>query len=190
MITLTGQDPATVLPHGPSKRLVKEYLWHSPHVGVVATYTPNERDVKDHFGVFRAVDQVESFGQAVVVSCSAFLESRSMGLDSAEYYKLRNFVFAGIKSVRCHGVIRCNESYVCLGVINFFKCRLMTASGRIYKAPEGIDLKEYFRDFSEERLRSYDLDDNFILTTELNDMASKGISNEILSSVPLEAINQ
>ena len=99
MNTLVGMDPAIVLPHGPSKRLVDEYLWHSPGVGVVAAYTPNEWDVMDHFGVFRAVDQVESFGQAVVVSCSAYLDTAKMGLNYQEYYRLRNFLFVGIKSV-------------------------------------------------------------------------------------------
>src|ERR1700745_3435440 len=135
MSTLVGQDPAIILPHGPTKRLVNEYLWHSPNVGIVASYTPNERDVHDHFGVFRAVDQVESFGQAVVVSCSAFLDAQKMGLSYEDYYKLRNFVFVGIKAVHCHNVIRYGETYVCLGVINFYKYRQMTASGRIYKVP-------------------------------------------------------
>jgi hypothetical protein len=182
MTTLVGQRTDIVLPHGPTKRLVDEYLWHSPHVGIVAAYTPNERDVHDHFGVFRAVDQVESFGQAVVVSCSAFLDTAKMGVSYEEYYKLRNFVFVGIKSVHCHNVIRYKEQYVCLGVINFYKYRQMTASGRIYKVPPGLDVAAYFKDFTEERLRNYDLDEGFVLTTELNDILGKGIKNEKLNS--------
>ena len=181
MSTLVGLDPATVLPHGPSKLLVDEYLWHSPYVGVVAAYTPDEWDVMDHFGVFRAVDQVESFGQAAVVSCSAFLDTGKTGLSYTEYYKLRNFVFVGIKSVHCHDVIPYKQKYICLGVINFYKFRQMTASGRIYKVPAGLDLQEYFRDFTEERLRNYDLGKEFVLATELHDILGKGIKNEILT---------
>jgi hypothetical protein len=190
MNTLVGQNPAIILPHGPSKRLVNEYLWHSPQVGIVAAYTPNERDVHDHFGVFRAVDQVESFGQAVVVSCSAFLDTKKMQLSYEEYYKLRNFVFVGIKAVHCHNVIRHNEMYVCLGVINFYKYRQMTASGRIYKVPQGLDVKEYFKNFSDERLRNYDLDERFVLATELHDILGKGIKNELLAENDLTPVQK
>ena len=151
-----------------------------PNVGEVAAYTPNEWDVMDHFGVFRAVDQVESFGQAGVVSCSAFLDTAKMGLTYEAYYKLRNFVFVGIQSVHCHDVIPYNQKYVCLGVINFYKFRQMTASGRIYKVPAGLDLQAYFRDFTEERLRNYDVGKEFVLATELHDILGKGIKNELL----------
>lgn len=181
MNTLVGEKPSLVLPHGPTKRLVNEYLWHSPQVGIVAAYTPTELDVHDHFGVFRAVDQVESFGQAVVVSCSAFLDTAKMQLSYEEYYKRRNFVFVGIKSVHCHNVIRYGETYVCLGVINFYKYRQMTASGRIFKVPSGLDLKEYFKNFTEDRLRNYALDERFVLATELHDILGKGIKNELLT---------
>jgi len=186
MKTLVGQKASTVLPHGPTKLLVNEYVWHSPNAGVVATYTPNARDVEDHFGVFRAVDQVESFGQAVVVSCSAFLDTEKMGVGYKEYYQRRNFVFVGVKSVHCHNVIRYNEQYVCLGIINFYKYRQMTASGRIYKVPHGLDVAAYFADFTEERLRAYDVDERFILATELNDILGKGIKNELLTAPDIQ----
>jgi hypothetical protein len=149
----------------------------------VAAYTPNERDVHDHFGVFRAVDQVESFGQAVVVSCSSFLDTKKMGLSYENYYKQRNFVFVGIKQVHCHNVIRLNETYVCLGVINFYKYRQMTASGKIYKVQKGLNLTEYFKDFTEEKLKNYELDERFTLCTELHDILGKGIKNELLEQL-------
>ena len=68
--------PSQMLLHGPTKRLVSNYHWHSPNKGIVASYSPTERDVKDHFGIFRGVDQVESFAQATIVSCATFLECR------------------------------------------------------------------------------------------------------------------
>ncbi|MEO6633673.1 MAG: hypothetical protein ABIN13_18170, partial [Mucilaginibacter sp.] len=64
---LVGIDPANLLLHGPTKRLVNAYHWHSPNKGIVASYSPTERDVEDHFNVFRGVDQVESFAQATIV---------------------------------------------------------------------------------------------------------------------------
>lgn len=182
MSTLVGMDPHTVLPHGPSKTLVDEYVWHAPEAGIVAAYTPNEWDVMDHFGVFRAVDQVESFGQAVVVSCSAYLDTRKTGLTYEEYYRLRNFVFVGIQRVHCHDVIQFNQRYICMGVINFYKFRQMTASGRIYKVPPDMDLTHYFRDFTVERLKRFDVSRDFVLATELHDILGKGIKNELLGS--------
>ena len=60
MDSLVGIDTADILPHGPTKLLVNKYNWHSPGLGIVASYTPTERDVEDHFGIFRGVDQVEA----------------------------------------------------------------------------------------------------------------------------------
>ena len=178
MESLTGQDPSIILPHGPSKLLVDEYLWHAPDVGVVAAYTPKPQDVKDHFGVFRAVDQVESFGQATAVSCSAFLDTKKTGLDYKDYYKERNFVFMSIEKVLCHNFIRLNEKYICIGIITFYKFRQMATSGRIYKVVSDIDLKDYFKTFTEEALRSFRLSNDFVLVTEIEKVVSKGIKIE------------
>src|SRR5215469_5020983 len=71
--TLVDTIPSKILLHGPTKRLVDKYHWHLPDKGIVASYTPKERDVEDHFGVFRGVDQVEAFAQATIVSCATYL---------------------------------------------------------------------------------------------------------------------
>ena len=73
---LVGVDPVNLLLHGPTKRLVSAYHWHSPNKGIVASYSPTERDVEDHFNVFRGVDQIEAFAQATIVSCATFLQCR------------------------------------------------------------------------------------------------------------------
>src|ERR1700709_683008 len=75
---LVGVDPSQLLLHGPTKRLVNTYHWHSPYKGIVASYSPTERDVEDHFNVFRGVDQIEAFAQATIVSGGTFLESRKL----------------------------------------------------------------------------------------------------------------
>lgn len=180
MESLVGQDPGLILPHGPSKLLIDQYLWHRPNDGIVASYTPKEQDVKDHFGVFRAVDQVESFGQATAVSCSAFLDTNKTGLGYKEYYKERNFVFMSIEKVLCHNFIRLNEKYICIGIITFYKFRQMATSGRIYKVVTDIDLKNYFGSFTEASLRKFELSDDFVLVTEIEKVISKGIKMEKL----------
>ncbi len=180
MESLVGQDPELILPHGPSKLLIDEYLWHKPNAGIVASYTPKEQDVKDHFGVFRAVDQVESFGQATAVSCSAFLDTNKTGLGYKEYYKERNFVFISIEKVLCHNFIRLNEKYICIGIITFYKFRQMATSGRIYKVVTDIDLKNYFGSFTEDSLRKFELSEDFVLVTEIEKVISKGIKMEKL----------
>lgn len=178
MQSLVGQDPREVLPHGPTKLLVDHFLWHDPEVGIVASYKPKERDVEDHFGVFRGVDQVESFGQACVVSCSVFLDAAKMGLGFREYYRQRNFVFAGVEQVHCHGFIRLGETYVCLGVIQQYKFRQMTVSGRIYKVSGEPDLPAFFAGFDAERLKAFDLDERFEKVFEIRNIVGKGIKNE------------
>ena len=180
MESLVGQDPGLILPHGSSKLLIDEYLWHRPNVGIVASYTPKEQDVKDHFGIFRAVDQVESFGQATAVSCSAFLDTNKTGLGYKEYYKERNFVFMSIEKVLCHNFIRLNEKYICIGIITFYKFRQMATSGRIYKVVTDIDLKNYFESFTEDSLRKFELSEDFVLVTEIEKVISKGIKIEKL----------
>ena len=180
MDSLVGQAPGLVLPHGPSKLLVDEYLWHVPNAGIVATYTPKEQDVRDHFGVFRAVDQVESFGQATAVSCSAFLDTNKTGIVYKEYYRERNFVFMSIEKVLCHNFIRLNERYICIGIITFYKFRQMSTSGRIYKVVTDLDLKNYFKSFTEKQLRNFTLAPDFVLVTEIEKIISKGIKIEKL----------
>lgn len=179
MNTLVGAKPSKTLPHGETKRLVDAYYWHSPTVGIIAGYTPKARDVHDHFGVFRGVDQVESFGQATVVSCSVFLDSIKTGLAYPDYYKQRNFVFVGVDKVHCHGLIREGETYICAGIIQNYKFRQMTVSGKIFKLKQPLDLPTYFADFTEARLLAYDFDaDLFEMVFEIHNIVGQGIKNE------------
>ena len=173
--TLVGMNPEKVLPHGPTKLYVDEYIWHAPHIGIVASYTPKERDVHDHFGIFRGVDQVESFAQATVVSCSAFLETKKMKLDYEEYYKTINVVALGLQKVFFKDIIRFGEKFISIGAITFYKFRQMVATGRIYKAPVEMDLVSYFKEFSESRLRNYDISKDFTLAAEIHEVIIKGI---------------
>jgi hypothetical protein len=180
MDNLVGTEPAVVLTHGPTKILVDKYIWHSPDAGIVASYMPKERDVKDHFGIFRGVDQIEAFAQATIVSCGAFTESRKLKCSFAELKEIFIPVFIGIGPVKFHSYLETGDTFVSVGQIVTYKFRQMVCNGRIYKAPKGLDLDAYFSDFNEDRLTVYDLSKDFILVAELQDVTGRALKKELL----------
>lgn len=175
MENLIGTAPESILIHGPKKTLVNKYLWHDPKVGIVASYTPTETDVEDHFGVFRGVDQIESFAQATVVSCSGFLETIKQNCDF-DHLKA-NFIplFVSISEVNFRGYLEIGDVFICMGQITFYKFRQMTCDGRIYKVPPGLDLEAYFKSYTTEQFLNYELDPEFTLIAELKGVTGKGI---------------
>lgn len=175
---LVGIEPAVVLSHGPTKILLDKYLWHSPDAGIVASYTPKEKDVRDHFDIFRGVDQIEAFAQATTVSCGAFFERRKLGCTFEELKLIFDPIFFGIGQVRFHRYLEKGETFISIGQITFYKFRQVVCSGRIYKAPEGLDLDAYFSDFNEQRLLTYDISNDFILVAEIEDVAGRAIKKQ------------
>lgn len=173
--TLIEFTPSQLLLHGPTKRLVNSYHWHLPNKGIVASYSPTERDVEDHFGIFRGVDQVESFAQATIVSCATFLECRKQNCTPDQLKDKFIPAFISIGKVNFHYYLEEGDTFVCLGNITFYKWRQMVCDGRIYKAPKGLDLDEYFKDFSEERLLKYDISSDFKLIADLFDITGRAI---------------
>jgi len=180
--SLVGQDPADLLvTYGPTKRYVNNYHWHSPKVGIVASYSPTEKDVEGHFGVFRGVDQVESFAQATVGSCTLFLECKKLGLTPTGLSERFTPRFISIGHVAFHYYLAQGDTLINIGYIKFNKFRQMVCDGRIYKISKDLDLDEYFSSFNEERLLSYDLSPDFILVAELFDITARGIKNEVIN---------
>jgi hypothetical protein len=182
MDSLIGQYPKDILVHhGPTKLLVSKYHWHSPLAGVVASYTPTEHDVKDHFLVFRGVDQIESFAQATTGSCNVFLECEKMGL--TPYELMDKFLprFVSIGQVIFHNYLEKGDTFINIGQIKFYKFRQMVCDGRIYKAPKGLDLDDYFSQFDEEGLLTYDLSSDFTLVAELFDITGRAIKMELFN---------
>lgn len=173
--TLLGMRPEKLLLHGPTKRYVDEYLWHSPKMGVVASYSPKERDVEDHFGIFRGVDQVEAFAQATIVSCATFLECRKHNClpDALKDKFIPAFISIG--NVNFHNYAEAGDTLISLGNIKFYKWRQMVCDGRIYKVPKGFELDDYFKNFTEERLLKYDISKEFKLVAELFDITGRAI---------------
>ena len=176
---LTEVSPAQVLLHGPTKRLVDKYHWHVPDKGVVASYSPTARDVEDHFGVFRGVDQVESFAQATIVSCATFLECRKQNCTPDQLKDKFIPAFISIGNVIFHYYLEQGDTFICLGNITFYKWRQMVCDGRIYKVPPGLNLDEYFKDFTTEKLLKYDISKDFKLVAELFDITGRAILIEM-----------
>ena len=172
---LVGIKPEKMLLHGPTKRYVNEYLWHSPNKGIVAAYSPTERDVEDHFGVFRGVDQVEAFAQATIVSCATFLECRKHNClpDALKDKFIPAFISIG--NVNFHNYAEAGDILISAGNIKFYKWRQMVCDGRIYKVPKGFDYVDYFKDFTEERLLKYDISKDLKLVAELFDITGRAI---------------
>jgi len=176
---LVAMHPSKMLLHGPTKLLLSAYHWHSPAKGVVASYSPRERDVEDHFGVFRGVDQVEAFAQASVVSCATFLECRKQNCTPGELKDKFIPAFISIGKVNFHYYLEFGDTFISIGHIKSYKWRQMICDGRIYKVPKGIDLDEYFADFTDERLLKYDISNDFKLVAELFDITGRAILIEL-----------
>ena len=183
MDSLVGTPPKEILLHGPTKRLVDKFHWHSPDVGIVGSYTVKARDVKDHFDIFRGVDQVESFAQASIVACATFLECRKQNCKPIELKDKFIPAFISIGQVNFHNYLEKGDTFVNIGQIKFFKFRQMACDGRIYKVPKGLDLDEYFSAFNEERLAAYDIDKDFVLISELHDITGRALKKEIFNKL-------
>jgi hypothetical protein len=177
--SLIGIDPKDILIHGPKKQLLDKYHWHKPDFGIIASYTPTEVDVEDHFGVFRGVDQIEAFAQATIVSCSAHLETIKQKC-TFDYLK-ETFIplFISLGQVHFRSYLQTGDMFICMGHITFYKFRQMTCDGRIYKVPPGLDVDDYFKDYTEGQFRNYELRDDFTLIAELFDVTGKGLKKKI-----------
>lgn len=176
---LVGFPPEEMLLHGPTKRLLNNFHWHSPEAGIVASYTPTERDVEDHFGVFRGVDQVEAFAQATIVSLGTFLECRKQNCKPEELKDKYIPAFISIGQVNFCNYLEKGDTFISIGQITFFKFRQMSCDGRIYKVPKGLDLDAYFSNFNEQRLAAYDISSDFTLVSELCDITGRAIKTDL-----------
>jgi len=180
---LIGQLPRNWMLHGASKRYVDKYLYHQPNVGIVASYTPTATDVKDHFNLFRGVDQIEAFAQASIVSCATFLECRKLNVIPGDLGKLFVPAFISVGQVYFHSYLEKGQTFINIGIIKFYKWRQMVCDGRLYKIPKGFDLKEYFKDYNDTRLLAYDVPKEFILVAELFDITGRGIKKEMFEKI-------
>ncbi|MEO8886983.1 MAG: hypothetical protein ABI367_13035 [Mucilaginibacter sp.] len=173
---LCAVNPKDILiAYGPTKLLVDKYHWHSPKVGVVASYTPKAHDVEDHFGVFRGVDQIEAFVQATAGSLATFLECEKNGWAPTDMKDKLVPSFIGIGTVNFVSYLEEGDTFVMLGKTTYYKFKQMVCEGRIFKAPKGLDLDDYFKNFAEERLFKYDLGPEFTLVSALFDITGRAI---------------
>lgn len=175
---LVGTAPNTVLIHGPSKLLVDHYHWHNPNIGIIASYTPTHKDVVDHFGVFRGVDIIESFAQATTGSCSVFLNL--LKRDPEKPINADEFIptFISIDKVNFQSYLSEGDTFISVGKIMFYKFRQMVVDGRVYKAPQGLDLNAHFQNFTTEKLNNYEIEDGFTLVAELFGITGRAIKKD------------
>lgn len=181
--TLVGDNPKQWLLHGATKRLLTAYHYHSPKVGVVASYTPKNGDVKDHFGIFRGVDQIESFAQASIASCGTYSQCKKQNCKPSDLRDDFVPVFTHVGNVTFHNYLEKGQTFINIGHIKFYKFRQMICDGRIYRVPPGLDLDAYFKDFTDERLLAYNLSEDFKLIAELFDITGVAIKREIFNSL-------
>lgn len=179
-MTLLDYSVEEVIPHGPSKRMIHEILWHAPESGAIGVYTASPSDVADHFGVFRGADQIETLAQASVVPLLAYNESRKMNLSFQAYFEQFVILGAGVGKGVIHDYIKEGERFVILGKITFYRFRQMLVDGRIYKAPESIDLHRYFSSYKEEQFDKLVLSSEFTLVSEFKDLVGRAIRREKL----------
>lgn len=178
--SLVGMDSADILLHGPSKNYVDAYHWHDMDLGVIASYTPQAKDVIDHFGVFRGVDMIESFCQATAASLSTFISCKKRDKSLAEAHDEIVPLFISIGQVNFMSYLMEGETFISMGKIKFYKFRQMVCDGRIYKVPKGLNLDAYFKAYSAEQFKQYDLLDEFTLIAELYDITGRGFKKNNL----------
>jgi hypothetical protein len=177
--SLCSIHPSEILiGYGPKKLLVDKYHWHSPKKGIVASYTPTEYDVEDHFDIFRGVDQIESFVQASAASLATFLicQNRKCSPEDLRGNTVPGFISIG--NVVFTAAVEKGDTLVILGIITYYKFKQIVCEGRIYKSPQGLDLDEYFKDFNEDRLHKYDLSPDFKLVSYLYDVTGREIDKD------------
>jgi len=180
MENLTTWDPKDILlHHGPTKRLVSKYLYHSPSVGVVASYSPTDRDVEDHFGVFRGVDQIESFVQATTCSCTIYSECVKMRITPVQLAEIFFPFFISIGQVNFHDYVKKGDTFVNIGHISFYKFRQMVCDGKIYKVPAGFDVEAWFKNYTDERLLAYDVPGDFSLVAEMSAVTGRCLKRSL-----------
>jgi len=172
--SLVGMHPKDILIHGPKKTLIDRYIWHKPDFGIIVSYAPTAFDVEDHFGVFRGVDQIESFAQATIVSCSSYLEAKKQKCNLELLKSSITPLFISIGQVSFRSYLLAGDVFISMGYITFYKFRQMTCNGRIYKVPKGLDLDDYFKDYTQEQFEKYELRDDFVLIAELFDITGRG----------------
>lgn len=177
MGNLIGESPPVLLQHGPSKILIDEFIWHDPEFGIVTGYTPAAKDVLDHFGLFRGVDQIESMAQAMA-ACSAYLECSKKNKTYAQFRTEFNPLFLSVGQINFHSYLQEGEMFICLGNIKFYKFRQMISDGRIYKVPANMNVNDYFKDFTTSRLMQYDLPDEFKLVAEIHDLIGRALKKQ------------
>lgn len=180
--SLVGLAPETVLQHGPTKRIVDAFIWFDPKVGTISAYTPRPSDLEGHFGVFRGVDMLESFGQGVLVAPSTLLEWQKQECSLEEMKATWNTAVLGLGNVAFHHFLEVGQTFVSIGLIDFHRFRQTVVSGRIYRVPKGLDLQAYFQGLSSADIREFRLREDFHLIAQIEGITCRLLRNSRFTS--------
>lgn len=179
--SLVELHPKDILPHGPTKLLVDEYLWHNPEIGCIASYKVKEADVKDHFGLFRGVDQLEFFAQSSIVSLGVFHVANNSNLSCQQVLAKYNWLFLGVDRIRFHCFVQCGEKIISIGVIKKYLFKQMTCSGKIYKVPDNFDMKEYCAVLCDEDMNDFKMPKELTMIAEFENVVGWCVKKERLN---------
>lgn len=169
--------PADILLHGPSKIYVDELLWFYPQTGIVTTYTVQQKDVHDHFDVFRGVDMIESAGQTGVLACSILLaqkEQRPISVLQGEFI----MAFLGLGNARFHDFVKQGETLVNVIEIHRYKFRQISFSGTVYKQNGPAETKAYFDNLNEEEFKNGQLPSSFSKIADFEDYRGRAVKRK------------
>ncbi|MBI1223490.1 MAG: hypothetical protein GC180_12880 [Bacteroidetes bacterium] len=169
-----SKRPNEILIHGPSKLYIDKYLWFDPTEGIISCYTTQSKDTADHFDIFRGVDIIESAGQTGVSAC-AIMESVKQDKSIDELKKHFRLAFVGMGKARFHGFVKVNETLLNVCKIHQHKFRQMLISSKVYKAPAGMDVAEYFKELRIEKIDQLQVPEGFMLVAEMEDMIGRSV---------------
>ncbi|MEN0002745.1 MAG: hypothetical protein AAF798_01330 [Bacteroidota bacterium] len=144
---IVGKGPEEVLIYGKPMLFVDEYLWFEPACGIVTVYQVKEKDVKDHFNIFRGVDMLEACGQAGISACTV-LECQKAGKSRDELKKIFRFVFLGVDRSRFFDYAKEGDVLIAIGNITSYRFRQMTLDSTLYKVAPNFDYQNYFQNYS------------------------------------------
>lgn len=169
-----GKKPAEILVHGPSKTYIDKYWWFCPKEGIISSYKVQQKDVVDHFDVFRGVDIIESAGQTAVSAC-AICESEKQNKSIDELKKLFRIAFLGMGEAHFHGFVKVNETLVNVCSIKQYKFRQMQVSCRVYKASATQNISPLLSNLTIEAIADYKVPQELKLVAELNNIVGRAV---------------
>ncbi len=177
--SLVDLNPKDILPYGETKLLVDEFIWHDPKQGVAGTYVAKERDVQDHFNIFRGVDMVESFAQSTLVAGGLFLALEKSDLSIDELLERYKVVFTSIGDTKFYKQILKGDTIVHLGRLNYFKHKQISFDGIILTPTASLSAQALLETYSTDPSNYKHNHCDYSIVASLSDIKGQAIEYSI-----------